>query len=374
MEIKAITKFDEFLNLENTWDSVLEKSQSDDVCLTFEWFKAWWLGFGKNKQLFILLLMEKGNLIGIAPFMIKRARYRGFPVREISFIQNEHSPHSDFLFAERREDVLDTVIEYLKKEKNKWDLINLNNVPKDSPNYEILQKCLKRNGMLFGVKKGLHSPFIQIQSDWETYFSSRSTKFRKVLRNKINRMQRLGSYSIKKIEDITNNNEILTKISEISKNSWKVKHHKEITATKEDEIFFQELSRLSEQNGWLNIFLMTLNDKPIAYEYHLKYKKKEYALRGDFDEQYRENHPGSVLDAYIVQSLFGNGIEEYEMGGTSDLYKLNWTSQIREHVNFVIFRNSFYETMLYIFDFKIISYLKKLKFLMKIKEILKKVK
>ncbi len=369
MEVEIITKFEDFLSLENIWNNVLEKSQSDYVCLTFEWFKSWWLSFGKNKELRILLLKDKNSILGIVPLMISRSHFRGLPVREIGFIQNENTPRNDLILNGERKDAIDAIVKYFKNNLGRWDVICLVNIPQESPNYEILQDTLKRNNKLFGIKKGLYSPFIRIQSDWKTYFSSRTKKFRKAVRNNINRIERIGPYHIKKIENINQDGTVLANIFEISKNSWKAKYQKQITRSDENKRFFEELSQVSSERGWLNIWLLNINDRTVAYEYHLRYKNRIYALRADFDEAYKDSSPGSVLDMHIVKYAFENKLKEYDMCGSDDFYKKNWTFKVREHVRFIIFKDSFYGKLLYILEFKVIYFLKEFKLIKKLKEV-----
>jgi len=70
MEVEVITNFSEFLALEGIWNDLLKHSDNDTVFLTHEWFRCWWLGYGDGKQLFILLVKNKGEVIGIAPLIL----------------------------------------------------------------------------------------------------------------------------------------------------------------------------------------------------------------------------------------------------------------------------------------------------------------
>lgn len=360
LKIEVITGFEDFLSLERVWNNLLEQSQNDVVFLRHEWFKSWWIGFGKDKELFILVVKDEKEIIGLAPLMIASSRYRGMWVKQISFMENDNTPQTDFILTERKKEAVGLIIECLQAHREKWDVIYLRNIPKVSENNEILSNILKQNKMLFRWKDGLCSPFVQMDSDWKTYFQSRSAKFRKVLRNKINRLQRLGAYTIQQFERIENNGKPLAGILEISRNSWKAKFQKDIATNRENKTFFEELSRIAADKGWLKIWLLTLGHKPLAYEYHLLYQNREYALRADFDEKYRQNHPGSVLDAHIMQNIFENNLKEYDLGGSNDLYKINWTSQVKNHSNFLIFNQNFKGVSLYILEFKLIVFIKKL--------------
>lgn len=362
MRIETISNFEEFLKLEEIWNKILEKSQSDYVCLTFEWFKSWWMGFGKDKQLMVILIKEEGRLIGIAPLMLVSKRFRGLPVKEIGFIQNDNSPRCDFIISEKREEVINAIVRYLKRIKNNWDVINFSNLPVESANYEIFKECFKKNRFIFGIKDGLCSPFIRISSDWPTYFSNRSKKFHKVLRNKINRIERLGHYSIQKISTESEYDNVLNNIFDISSKSWKAKFDKDMAGTEENKKFFLELSKICGRKGWVNIWLLNLKDKPIAYEYHLQYKNKLCGLRADFEEKYQESSPGSVLDMNVVKYAFESCLEEYDLCGSSDFYKKNWTETTREHTKLFIFNNSFYSYLLFFLEFRIIHLFKKIRF------------
>ena len=48
--------------------------------------------FGAGRRLYVLLIWDGEELIGIAPLMISRVKMYGLPVREIGFIYNDHTP------------------------------------------------------------------------------------------------------------------------------------------------------------------------------------------------------------------------------------------------------------------------------------------
>ena len=128
-------------------------------------------------------------------------------------------------------------------------------------------------------------------------------------------------------------------IANISKKSWKAKYRLDIAAQSETKNFFEQLSIHAATKKWLSIWLMYIADKPIAYEYQLNYLDSVYALRSDFDESYKMINPGSVLNAHIIQYIFSQNMREYDMGGNNNSYKLNWTSLIRNHREFIIYNN-----------------------------------
>ncbi|MFA5362074.1 MAG: GNAT family N-acetyltransferase [Candidatus Omnitrophota bacterium] len=375
MDLQFITTHSGFLGLEKAWNALLEESGNESVFLTFEWFKTWWDAFGKNKHLFILLIKDTaGKIIGIAPLMKYIGTCAGLPVRKISFLYNDNAAECGFILSENRDQSLNKIAAHLEKQENNWDIIEFQSIVEDSENYKELKKILRKNSARFGVKNWLHSPYISIDSEWKEFASSRPKKLRKNLRNLLNKLNREGTFSIQQVNRINQSGTILSTIIAISETSWKIRYNQSIARTPENKRFFEDLYAIACKKNWLNIWLLKIQQEPVAYEYHLVYKNKAYALRADFNEAYKHASPGAVLNTQIIKSYFENGLKEYDLCGHADDYKLCWTSALRKHSIFVIYRKNWYGTLLYFLDYvclyRMREFLKKFKILRRIKKIL----
>lgn len=370
MVIKLINNFQDFLSLEGIWGGILEKSRSDQVFLTFEWVKSWWLAFGKDCLLNILLVTEDDAVIGIAPLMIKKINFLGLRLKKLGFIYNDNASHADFLLMSGKEkDGLCAIIGYLKSEKPPYDIIELLNVPMESPNYGIMLEKLKKGNFLFVLKDGLRSPYLPIETGWQAYISKRSRKLRSAIRYNHNKVKKSTQYQIERPENPKD--EITDYIADISAKCWKARRKGDISCSEENKIFFKALSRAAAKKGWLNIWLLKFNGKAIAYEYCLKYKNKIYALRSDFDEDYRFASPGVILNIGLIRSCFEDNLSELDFCGHEDEYKKRWTSSLREHRHIVIY-GGLYAKIIYLADYLIYykakKFLKRFKFIVKLKQ------
>jgi hypothetical protein len=72
-----------------------------------------------------------------------------------------------------------------------------------------------------------------------------------------------------------------------------------------------------------------------------------YALRGDFDDAYRDASPGTHLNAHIVRSYFERGVRFYDMGPGDREYKQRWATVTTERDTFWVFNRTPYATALY---------------------------
>ncbi|MCJ7508820.1 MAG: GNAT family N-acetyltransferase [candidate division Zixibacteria bacterium] len=336
----------------------MEKSQSDSPFLTFEWLVCWWKSYSSGKNLFVLLVKENEEIFALAPLMIERVLFRGLPVRKLCFMADGNSLLVDFILTNKKEECVKNILDFVFQKKAQWDVLALENLSVDCDTFKILVNLLKDDPFLYGIASGSPLPYIEINSDWESFFATRPKKFREVTRNKQNRLKKIGEVEFERYEKLTP--ELLPILFDIGTKSWKNKKKKAISSTEDKRDFFECLSQTASQKGWLLVWLLKLNKKPIAYEYHLKYKNEVWGLRSEYDETYQEAGPGTVLDRHIVEQIFKSGFKGYDLGWGADFYKLRWTEEIKRHKSLLVFKDNFYGKMLYIIEFKFVRGLKRL--------------
>src|ERR1043165_2473446 len=71
--------------------------------------------------------------------------------------------------------------------------------------------------------RGVATPLIRINSDWETFFGSRSQKFRKKLRHKANKYARAPGHRIERRIVTSPDDPVFDQLQEVSRHSWKGK-------------------------------------------------------------------------------------------------------------------------------------------------------
>ena len=366
LSVETISSFETFLSLENEWNELLKKSYNNSLFLRHEWFRIWWQNFGDKKELNVLLAKDREELVGIAPLMLvkeKVGQRRPFAVRQVRFIENGEAPYLDFIVKEKRAEILTSFLTYLECNRNEWDIIVLKNIPEDSILFESFSNTRVLNGLKLRIRNTIHLPFLKTNLDWKTYFASRSKRFRGAIRNSRNKIQKFGSVNIEKIIDNKDCQTALSCVWDISRNSWKNGINAAIASNESRKKFFKEFSTIACKNDWLNLWLLSINDIPTAFEYHLVYDNKDYALRSEFNEIYRNCSPGFVLDTYIVEDLFKNGVGKYEMGPTADRYKMRWTEAFAKNKVVFIFNTNYFSILLDFIECKLLQPLSQLSWL-----------
>lgn len=343
MQIKEITTKKEFYKLGSIWDILLQQSGSNTIFSTFEWLSAWWEHFGQDKELFILLAKENEEIVGIAPLMAeKRKILRIIPIKVISFLGTGISDYADIIIIREREKVLRLFLEYLKKNKDSWDLIDLREIREDSPNLEIIMKESERLDFISNAFCIGKCPYIKVNSDWNSYYLSLSSNFRQDIRTQYNHLEKSGllhSFSSKEMDIEV----LLNSLINIHLNDIASKNKTSFLKTEMGRNFLKEIINKFEKQGWIRINMMHINDKIAAYALGFKYGNKYYYWNIGKDNNFSHFSPGKLLLQHMLKEKFlKKSIEEFDLLRGEEDYKYRWTKLEKENYQINIFNNSFY--------------------------------
>ncbi|MEW6096848.1 MAG: GNAT family N-acetyltransferase [bacterium] len=377
LTIEKITRFEDFLKLEDEWNMVLGQSEANIIFLSFEFLKAEWecLGWGnplpKNFNVFILLVKENDKIKGILPLVKYKTTFSGFPIKKIRIL-GKLSMRRGIIITEQYEEVITAMLKYLINTEREWDIIEFIQILKESRCTKFIEDISKKNGLGYFLIDSQTSPYIEINKDWEEYFRGRSKNFHKSLNNKINKLNQTGNFEYREYHTLEEIGEALPIIFEIDLKSWKGKEGTAISSSEESKRFFTLLSKYFAQRDGISIWILWLNDIPIAFEYHLIYNKIVYSLKWSYDEEYHAFSPGLVLKRISSEYFFKKGFKEIDLLGRADSFKLKWTDKTRQHCTIYISNRNCYSKLIYNFEFKFKQWIKKSNYLYQIYQRIKK--
>lgn len=357
ISLNIITDYEQFISLNQEWNDLVANSTDPHVFFTHEWFDCWWQAFCGSSQLYIFTLRKNKTLIAIAPFMICKTTIRGFPVKVIQFMANDDSPRCDIIINKRiagRDGIeFKIIFDYLINTKYQWDIIFFNNIARDSKAVQALLDTKKSLKLNYICETKLCSPWISFNSDWDSFYSSLKRRTKMTINNVRNRIHKMGEVAV--IEYKTDK---LREISAISQKAWKITEGKSYLNRADRKLFIELLTNVAQKQGWLSLWLLYVKNKPVAYEYHLRYLSREIALIAEYDKEYYKNSPGAFLDVNIIKCLFESDITEYDFGGSLDQYKKKWKPNLRYTNDYYIYNNSAYSKFLFLFEKYFILFLK----------------
>ena len=360
LRISKISNYNEFKELKGAWGDLLSRAKIDNIFLTHDWVDAYIKHFCENQKLLILNIFKDGELIGLAPMMIRRYKYFGFPVRSICFIGTAISDRMDFILNENKKEGINLILDYIMTIKDEWDSVDFQEIAKDTGTFEIVKEWLAKKSVINIQGPFERSFFIELNGNKDIL----SSKFSKKLYRKLKKIDdKWGSLNFdfkRYLGKDCKIRKVFSEINMLESRSWKSKKAA-IFSRQNTKSFHREIFDRFSKNKWLDLSILNLSDKPIAYIYNYYYKGRLYNYNTAFDRRYSRFSPGTVLLFWILSDSFKDNISEFDFGRGEDQWKTRITQKSITHTRVRLFKNTFYSRFIYYLQSKFVPYAKKIR-------------
>jgi hypothetical protein len=161
----------EWENMGTAWNNLLSQSSSDTVFLSWEWLFSWGESYLQdNDKLFIITVCEGKELIGIAPWFIRRTRLLGLPMNRIEFLGSPEagSDYLDVFIKRGKEREVSLSVYDSGPGFRSWDCL-LRDIPSTS-----LSCCMpprRSKSRVHRIQNTAFCPVAVLPSDCDLYFS-----------------------------------------------------------------------------------------------------------------------------------------------------------------------------------------------------------
>ncbi|MGE5176189.1 MAG: GNAT family N-acetyltransferase [Hyphomicrobiales bacterium] len=323
--------------LQGEWESLRGADPDRSPFVSCEWFRCC-LEDTEGAEPMVLAVRSGSALLGVAPLARRRVPGRWGTARAIEFLRCRETAHADFVVhPDHRDAVIAAVAGHLFDERPRtWDLLSLGPWPERSPNAVAVRRLLAARNARWTERTASLVPVVRIDRDWESFWGTRTYLFRKSRRGIQNRMRKLGTVEVEAVRADASG-EGLRALHRVADRAWKREEGLAVTSREESKRFFACLTDAAGRRGWLLLWVLRLDGTPIAVEYNLAEEGNVYALRADFDQEYRSYSPGAYLEHHILQTLFAEGYRAYHAGPGFDAYKLRWTEEVRRNVTLNVY-------------------------------------
>lgn len=330
LAIIRVSGYAGFLELREPWN---ELAADRSVFLRHEWFDAAWQWRGRDDaaRLAILCAYRGTRLAGICPLIACTVRSAGMARRMLEFLTVPDNQLCDIIAAESEQAaVADALAAELVARHGEWDVLRLSYLPEHALARSELARALEAHGIECRMTGTGGNPCISLETGWEDYYSTRSRSLKKANNLAANRLKKAGEIRIDWLQPgaalAAEAATALDAAIAISAGSWKRSTGNSLD-NPGPQAFIRRLSELALEQGWLSLWLLALDGKPMAMEYQLVFGGKVHALRADFIDGSDEISPGSHLNRHQLEQLFGRGLHRYLMGPGDNPYKKRWTEE-----------------------------------------------
>jgi CelD/BcsL family acetyltransferase involved in cellulose biosynthesis len=324
--------------MSDIWGQVLNKSENNNVFQTWEWIYTWWKYFGDGRTLLLLLLMENGEVVGIAPLMFSKKRLNFINLGLIEFIGTGLSDYGDFILLKDKKECINLIFDFLEKTTLKWDLIDLRHIPKESTTADLLQEVAEERGYL-SIREETTCLFISLPKTLDEFFKRLSTKMRKNLRNEVTRINKSYSTAMKSEE---NSGDLVSSVNTFLSlyQGWLTERHNlstifDLPFPKIKE-FLIDLALVFSSKGWMNLTILSFNQEPVSAQFNFIYNKSFYQYMVCRDPSYSQFGVGNVHNMHLIERSIQLGLQRFDFLRGDEPYKVRWEASKRTNIRTII--------------------------------------
>ena len=183
----------------------------------------------------------------------------------------------------------------------------------------------------------LRSPFIELEGDFDSFEAGLPRKRRYEMRRRRTRLEELGEVTVEHFDGSERLDELLAEGFTVEAAGWKGRRGTAISADKSTVRFYEDVARWAVGRGWLRLWFVRLDGRPIAFAYCLEHLGTFFTVKVGFDAGYAAYAPGTLLTRETIASSFAAGLRRYDFLGQAEPYKLIWTDRLVERTRLQAF-------------------------------------
>ncbi len=345
-----------FSALEGEWDALVASTR-DEPFLRHAFLRVWIDNFAPRHRLRVLLARDaQGRLCAALPLVERRRFLCGVPVRELTAAANAHSCRFD-LIASDAASAARAFLSHLEADDG-WDVLRLTDVPEGGSAWRLLEAA-QESGLPTGTWESLRSPYLPLHASADAFEQTLSSKFRANCRRRRKRLEEKGRVTF---EAVTGGELVDAHLEEglaLEAAGWKGRRGTAIAQSADTRGFYRELAHVAKHEGWLSLFFLRLDGRPVAFHYGLRHGGRYLLLKPAYDEALSECSPGQLLMLEVVRTCVGERLTELDFLGPDMPWKREWTDRVRPHHWLFVFRDTTLGRAIRAAKFRWVSWAKK---------------
>lgn len=319
----------------SVWAELLKRTPEATFFQSLDWLEVYWRHFGQEQQLRVLLVQDRGQVVGIVPLTVRSIRTRFGRCRILTY------PFDDWgsfygPIAPDGETTLAAALDHVRETRWGWDLIDLRNLRTAGSDGCATERAMQRAGLSVETFPWDQAAFVNLQQDWTGYFKGRTGKVRRAYRRAERLLADEGRVEYVRCRPAGEQQgdgdarwDLYDTCEEIARKSWQGSSTTGTTLTHDSiRSYLRDTHEAAARGGAADINLVYLNGTPAAFSYNYCYQGWVYSLRIGFDPNLSTNGLGRLLLGRMIQDSMARGDRVLDLGVGSLETKKRWLTSI----------------------------------------------
>jgi CelD/BcsL family acetyltransferase involved in cellulose biosynthesis len=328
-----------FAALAAEWDALVAEGPVDSPYLRHDFLAAWLDAFAPAGRLRVLVARDRrGRAAGMAPLLEERRAGVVFQVAPA----NDHSVRVEWALGRDPDGAVQAMWAHLR-DRMRWDVIVLRDLPRAGPTSTLLEECAGRDRHPCGRWESLRSPYLALGGRMRE--ESVSSKFIANLRRRMRRLGEMGAVSIRRLgpreggmEEGEGWEPFLEGFFALEARGWKGGRGTAIAGDGRTLAFYRALARAAARRGWLALRSLELDGRPVAMHFGLVHRGVYSVPKVAYEEALGACSPGQLLFREVLAECEARRLTELDFLGPDMPWKRDWEPELRPHDWLYVYR------------------------------------
>jgi CelD/BcsL family acetyltransferase involved in cellulose biosynthesis len=306
------------------WDALAERA--GNVFATSAWTAAWWRHWGAGRRSLIAACRRSdGTLAAVLPMYLASER----PLRVLRFVGHGAGDLlGPLCAAPDRAETARVMLALLEERRRSWDVLLAQQLNAgDGWSSALGGRVLRRE----------RSPVLRIRwPSWNAYLADRSANFRQQVRRRERRLARGRRMEFRRTTAPDALQRDLDVLFALHLARWGDRGSGAFAESRQR--FHRELAACALDRGWLRLWFLELDGRPVAAWYGFRLGGVESYYQAGRDPAWDHVSVGFVLLAHTVRSAIEDGMHEYRFLRGGEGYKDRFTDDAGALETFVLAR------------------------------------
>lgn len=293
------------------WPAVA--SAAGNIFATWEWISTWWKHFGRGRELRVAVAhAADGRPAVIVPLYVSARR----PLTLIRFLGHGSGDWQGPIHAPADALLAASTTEHMLSQMRDWDLLLAEHVRPQQP-------WASRVGA--SVARRASFPVLAFNGrSWEELLAQRSRNFRDQARRRERRLGRAHELRYR-LSDEQHLDRDMRALFRLHESRWRREASGSLAGQRQH--FHLDFSRLALDRGWLRLWVMELDQRPVAVWYGFRYAGVEWYYQAGWDPAFAAASVGFVLLTHTIRAAMQDGASAYWFLRGGEAYKARFAEE-----------------------------------------------
>jgi CelD/BcsL family acetyltransferase involved in cellulose biosynthesis len=332
--VHEISTLDDLESLRLRWTVLHAQTPGRSFFQSLDWLLAYWRRFGAEQGLRVLEVSSGGEVIGIVPLVVRREKTRLGSLRVLSYPLHDWGSHYGPIGGQPAASLLAAML-HLQQSPRDWDLLDLRWIDSENDRGRT-RRAMALAG--FSAQPGIWDAacVLDLPESWDAYFATLTGKFRNNIRRAEKKLAEMGNVELERYRPLGSAGgdddprwELFDECVDLSRRSWQGSSHDGTTLCHPEVAeFFRETHAAAARQGSLDLAVLRLSGRAIAFGYNYHTDGSIYGLRAGYDPEFAPCGAATVLMSRMFRDSISRGDRRLDLGVATKDVKMRWNPRL----------------------------------------------